>query len=301
MHTISTVEPRMPFCWRETAFWPDAIGTLLAEGLRGSPKLVDVVEEVLRGDVLVLWEAQVPDGRREDSFLRSFDGRQVRGYLQRNGEGAMLRLLYSINPLLPCGGPAMGQSWILTLPALVAFLEKTAGAGLDTDLLEMHALAFIAARGDRPLTSAVNLALKASEVAGGQLRLLGLLRDLQTRYWNKPLPALAAWMAARLRPQLETYQNHRTREALVARLEALAAEGFLGRLLALVEDERTRGADGAGARRAAGLVAAIDREILALNNSDSVRRAVTARIGRETAAAIGMTALILMLIVALAE
>lgn len=301
MHTISAVEPRMPFCWRETVFWPDALGTLLAEGFRGDSKLLLLVEEVLRGDSLALWEARDADGPREDGFLKSFDGRQLRAFLHRNGQGALHRLLYAMNPLLPCGAPGMGETWILSVPDLLEWLERLAAANADADPFDTHVLAFLAVRGDRQIMSTLNVALGVTDPAVYLLRLIGLLRDLQLRYWKAPLPALAGWAAARLRHRLETFRNRQTREALIAQMDGLAADGFIEALLALIEDERHRTEDAAGAQQAAARVAAIDRELAVLAHSDARRRAETAGKAREMAAALGMTALILMLILTAIE
>ncbi|MFL5284628.1 MAG: hypothetical protein ACJ8AW_27480 [Rhodopila sp.] len=301
MHVISTVEPRRPVCWRETMFWPDALGAMLAEGFRNDPKLVLLVEEVLRGDALIAFDGRELEARQAEGFLRTYEGRELRTYLQRGGEGGMLRMLYAMNPLLPCASPAMAESWILTIPELMAFLEALADTGAETDVLDAHILAFVAARGDRHIAASVTAAVSSNDPAGQPLRVWGLLRDLQIRYRNQPLPALALWLAARLRPQIDTYQNHQTREALVARLQELAAEGFLERLLALIEDPGARAQDIAGAQLAIAMIAQIDREAAGLQQSGTDRRAIITRFGRESAAALGMTVLILMLIVAALE
>jgi hypothetical protein len=301
MHAISTVEPRMPFCWREVAFWPDALGTLLAEGLTGDRKLAMIVEEVIRSDVLSLWDGHEADQLRDDGYLTSYDGRQARGFLQRNGDSALLRLCYGMNPLLPCEGAGMQQLWVIELPEMVAFLEHCATAEADGELLDNNMLAFIAARGDRQTNASVNLALGALDPAARQIRLLGLLRDLQIRHYHTRLPGLAAWAASRVRPRLETFQNRRTRASLLDRLNRLAAEGFLREILALAEDNAIRAEDLAGGQQAAAMIAAIDVEMHALQNPDRARRGLTAQLGREASAAIGMAALIVMLIIAAIE
>ncbi|MFO1028254.1 MAG: hypothetical protein U1E70_24020 [Acetobacteraceae bacterium] len=301
MNTIATVEPRMPLCWRETAFWPDALGALLAEGFHGQSKLVLLAEEVLRGDAIMLWENSDSDSARDDGFLRSFEGRQLRAYLQRNGVGAMHRLLYGMNPLLPCDAPGTTGTWMMTMPDLLEWLERLAAGDRDAELFNSHVLAFIAARADRQITSAVNVLLGLTDAGAYLLRLMGLLCDLQVRYVKAPLPGLSAWAAAHLRHRLETYRNRQRREALIAQLDALAADGFIEPLLALIEDERQRSNDVAGAEQAIARVAAIDRELAVLEHSDAARRAMTAGMAREMAAAVGMTTLILMFILAAIE
>lgn len=296
MHAVSAVEPNMPLCWRGVALWPDAIGPLLAEGIRGNPGLVAAVEELLRNDILSTWGASGPHRGPATALASTAEGRQLRMILQKGNEGALLRAFYALNPLLPCAVPAAADQWILGMPDLMRFLERAAGAGPGANVVDPQLRPFIAARGDRQTDAAVSLLTGALDPTAFRLRQLGLLRDLQLRYHPQPMPALSAWVAAQLRPDLEQWRNQPMRAALIEKLETLARAGVLSRLLALVEDEKARAEDLAGARRAAVLVAAIDGELAALVRSGGARRAVTARFGHEIAAAVGLTALMLMML-----
>jgi eukaryotic-like serine/threonine-protein kinase len=298
MQTIIAIDPHMPLCWQNVALWPAAIGSLLAEGIRGNASVLAVAQELLRDDILSSWSQPGARAASENVLLAAPEGRQLRMFLRQGGEGAMLRAFYFLNPLLPCGLPAMSDGWVIDLSDLMRFLEKAAGAGSKAGLVDLHLRAFIAARGDRQIDSAVNLVIKTTDPKSFRMRQLALLRDLQQRYHNLPMPALAAWMAEQLRPDLQEWRNQATRAALIERLNALAQAGFLGRLLAVVDDDQGRAADTAGAKQAAFQVAAIDAELSALARSGDRRRAVSERFGREIAAAIGLTALILMLLVA---
>ncbi len=298
MQTIIAIEPHMPLCWRDVAFWPSAIGTLVAEGIRGNANVMAVAQEVLGHDILSTWTEPAGRPACENVLLADPEGRQLRMFLQQGGEGALLRAFYFLNPLLPCGLPTMSDVWIIDIPDLMRFLEKAAAAGSQAGLVDLHLRAFIAARGDRQIDSAVNLVIKTRDTKSFRMRQLALLRDLQQRYHAQPMPALATWMAAQLLPDLQEWRNQATRTALIEQLNVLAREGFLGRLLALVDDDKGRAADAAGVKQAVLQVAAIDAELSALAHSGDRRRAVSERFGREIAAAIGLTALILMLLTA---
>ena len=298
MHAISAIEPRMPLCWREVAFWPDAMGAMIAEGFRAEPKFVTLIDEVTRNDIFSVWDTTESRGGKNDVLSSTLEGRQLRSFLQKGGDSALLRMFYHLNPLLPCAIQAMAESWILALPDLMRFLEKTAVGGPAVALLDPHVLAFIAVRGDQHFESSVNMVVSTRDPKLFLTRQLTLLRDLQQRYLAQPLPAMAAWVAAQLRPQLDTWRNQHKRAEMLERLEALVKAGFIGRLLALVEDQKARNEDAAGADRAAALIAAIDSDLAILARAGETRRTVTARFGREMAAAIGMTALILMSLIA---
>jgi hypothetical protein len=297
MHVISAIEPRMPLCWRDLALWPDAIPSLLADGMRGNPKLMMQIEELLRDDVLSTWGAG-EGGASGDVLAASPEGRQLRMFLQKGGENAMLRIFYALNPVLPYSAPAAGDAWIIGMADLLRFLEKSIAPGSGPTLIDSPMRAFITARGDRQLEAAVNLMIVTREPRASRMRQIGVLRDLQQRHLPEPLPALTAWAANQLRPELDVWRNRRKRAAVAERLEASVKAGFVGHLLALLEDDTARRQDEEGAERAAMLVAAIDAELAAIDRSDAMRQAATARFGREMAAALGMMALIVMALLA---
>ena len=108
------------------------------------------------------------------------------------------------------------------------------------------------------------------------------------------MPALAKWVAARLRPDLERWRNRPRREAMQARLDVLAQEGFVSRLLELTEDTTARALDIGGAYRAANEVARIDAEVAAIDSNEKARFANAERFGQVIAGGIGLSALILM-------
>jgi hypothetical protein len=115
---------------------------------------------------------------------------------------------------------------------------------------------------------------------------------MQLRYHPEPMPGLAKWAVARLRPTLEQWRFRPRREALAAQLEAASRDGFLIRLLAIVEDNAGRLADRAGAEQAAMERAAIEVELAAIDSGDAPRVQEAERFGQAVTGAIGLAALI---------
>ncbi|HET6307592.1 MAG TPA: hypothetical protein VFG12_10430, partial [Rhodopila sp.] len=137
------------------------------------------------------------------------------------------------------------------------------------------------------------------DAASFRVNELVLLQDLQARYHPEPMPALAKWVAGRLRPDLERWRNKPRREALRTRLDALAQAGMVGRLLELTGDTAARAQDIGGAYLAAGEVARIDAELAAMDTGDKARFAEAERFGQVIAGGIGLSALILMVMAVL--
>jgi len=289
MRTISALNPRMPLCWRGIAVWPDALASVLAEGVASNAELWTVVEELLVGDIFGVWsEATALPGRADPPDL--FAERQL---LQTGGPSGLLRLYYSLNPILPCRAPEMAALWIASMPDLMAFFESAAASAKDS-LIDLPISAFIAVHADRKIEMQVNGLTGAQDEEAFRVAELALLRDLQARYHPTPMPALAKWVAARLRPNLNRWRNKLRRETALARLNALAQAGIVSRLLDLAEDRTAWALDSAGAQIAANEMARIDAEMAAIDNDANGRFVDAERFGRAIAGGIGLSAFILM-------
>jgi hypothetical protein len=289
MHTVSALNPHMPLCWRGVALFPDALPSVLAEGIASKSGLLTTVEELLVNDVAGAWSEVEPRLSPSDHA----DLMQQRHLLQSGGPSGLLRLFYGSNPILPCRIPAMATGWIASMADLMDFFESAAGNAGD-NLIDLHILAFIAARADRKIEMMVNGLVGSKDAGTFRLGELVLLQDLQARYHPTPMPGLAKWVALRLRPDLERWRNKPRRDAMQARLDTLAQAGFVARLLELTGDTTALALDIAGAYRAAHEVARIDAEVASIDGNDKMRFANAERFGQVIAGGIGLSALILM-------
>lgn len=289
MHTVSALNPRMPLCWRGVALFPDALPSVLAEGIAAKNGLLTTVEELLVNDIAGAWSEVEPRLASSDHA----DLMQQRHLLQGGGPSGLLRLFYASNPILPCRVSAMATGWIASMADLMDFFETAAGNAGDT-LIDLHISAFIAARSDRKVEMMVNGLFGSKDAGTFRLAELVLLQDLQTRYHPAPMPGLAKWVALRLRPDLERWRNKPRRDAMQTRLDTLAQAGFVGRLLELTGDTTALALDIAGAYRAAHEVARIDAEVASIDSNDKARFADAERFGQVIAGGIGLSALILM-------
>ncbi|WP_158927529.1 hypothetical protein [Acidisphaera sp. S103] len=289
MHTVSALNPRMPLCWRGVALFPDALPSVLAEGIAAKNGLLTTVEELLVNDIAGAWSEVEPRLASSDHP----DLMQQRHLLQGGGPSGLLRLFYASNPILPCRVSAMATGWIASMADLMDFFETAAGNAGDT-LIDLHISAFIAARSDRKVEMMVNGLFGSKDAGTFRLAELVLLQDLQARYHPAPMPCLAKWVALRLRPNLERWRNKLRRDAMQTRLDTLAQAGFVARLLELTGDTTALALDIAGAYRAAHEVARIDAEVASIDSNDKARFADAERFGQVIAGGIGLSALILM-------
>ena len=289
MQTVSTLNPRMPLCWRGVALFPDALPSVLAEGIASKGGLLATAEELLVNDVAGAWAAD--ESRPASSDYT--DLVQQRHLLQGGGPSGLLRLFYGTNPVLPCRVPAMAAAWVASMADLMGYFESAAGNAGDS-LIDLHIAAFIAARADRKVEMMVNALVGSKDAGTFRLAELVLLQELQARYHPTAMPGLAQWAVIRLRPDLERWRNKPRREAMQTRLDMLAQGGFLARLLELTGDTTALALDIAGAYRATHEIARIDAEVAAIDRNDRARFANAERFGQVIAGGIGLSALILV-------
>jgi len=295
MRAVASIDPLAPLCWRGTALWPDGLGALLVTAT-ADPALTTSLEDMVAAEAAANWGPLRPE--RCDLPTLRLEARQNRAWLATRGlAGGLPRLVYVLNPLLPCAGPLLADRWITRLSELPAAIEAAIAANPKAVPLDFHLAAFIAARGDSRMEAETN-ALTGTIQNPVNLPELRLLAELQVRHHAGPMPALAAWIAGAAAPMVAIWANRPRRRELTERLKALAPAGQLLPMLALLEDPPGRSADSVGARLAAAELNRIDAELRAINAGAPQRRGTATRIGQEIAAGVGLVALAAMLALA---
>lgn len=292
MRVVTQIDALAPMLWRGVSLWPDAMGTVMA----AEPNFLDIAAEIATADVITHWSLLRYD--RPDAARSRGDGQRHRTVLQQRGVmGGPARLLYALNPLLPCASPLLNDQWVVTLADLPQALD-TIVPRLESggEPFDAHILAFIVARAERRLDPEVN-ALNGRLSEGDRLTaVLRLLAALQARFWPHPMMATAAWIAARGAPLVELWNYRPKREEVAAGLNALAAQGLLTPILTLIADAGTRSADELGAERARQELRGIDLELAAIADGAEARAHYADRVGQEIVAGAGLAALAVMLI-----
>jgi hypothetical protein len=211
--------------------------------------------------------------------------------------GGMARLRYALNPLLACRSPLFGRGRVVRMSDLLPALE--AAGARDGLPMDAEIGAFLAARQDGVAGDLVRIG-EAREPAGAALAALRLLAGLQERQKAGALPRLAEWLADMLMPVLEDFRHLPGREARGEALRAAARAGALGAMRDLLDDAAARGRDAEGLAEAQRLVAAIGAELDLLEAQGPAREASARALGHEVALGVGLTALTLSLVAALA-
>jgi|BEDMetMinimDraft_2_1075160.scaffolds.fasta_scaffold02451_2 hypothetical protein len=281
LRLIALLDPLAPVAWRGLVFAPDGLGGLIAEALTGAAgggagaEAARRLEEALDADAIGAWAALRPEPEQAASIRQEAQHLRILHRIRGLG-GGLLRLLYTLNPLLPCASPLLGRRVVVRLGDLLGAIEAEVAADPGrASLLDAHLAAFIAAREEGRLGSSLAVFAGEAEVHP-LLAALRAFTRLQAAFSGPPTPALAGWFASHAEPLLAEWHNRHHRERLAARLKELAPRGELAPLLALFEDRTHRLADAQGLRQAILEVGRIDAERAALAR-DAARRTETVR------------------------
>jgi hypothetical protein len=281
MRAVAVLDPLAPLCWDGRAFWPDGLGTALAAADDAEPLVA-----LLTAEAMGAWARLRPE--RCDSIALQMEARRRRGWLTRPGGEGLERMIYTLNPLLPCGSDLLTGYWVVRLPELLPALERAAQR-VERDKmrpLDRHVAAFVArrseARGPEIPAHAVGVDRALAE--------LGILAALQLRFHPAPLPHLAGWFAAQSEALLSRWKSRERRIAGAERLAAMAETGQLATMLRLIQDPAERAADAREAEAAVAELAQIDAALAGVANGSAARAEQARRWGQELVAGLGVAA-----------
>jgi hypothetical protein len=298
--TIALIDPRAPMFWRGTAMMPDALGPVLAEAVLspgehalGFAALEDMIDSLAIGR----WAAACGD-RHIDPATLERRAREYRLIRRSKAFGAGTeRLLYQLNPALPCLSPLLGGRMPTTLPALLRALEAVAPTLAPGTLpVDRHVAAFIAVQVDGRLDGELAAAGDAANQAEAAVATTGVLAVLQQLHRAEAMPALGRVLGDLAAPEARSWREKARRERAVADLSRVAASGDLAALYTLLADPVQRQRDAAGFATAAATAAHAARTIDAVAAGRARRAGEAARIGGRIAQGAGLVVLGLALL-----
>jgi len=298
VRAVALLDPMAPLCWRGVALWPDGIGpALVAEA--ANPTVRARIEEIVAQEVAFTWATA--RGEHCDPMELRVEAKQQRGLLRQRGwSGGLPRLDYSLNPLLPCRSPVLADRPVARLEELLPSLEAASGRAdlraappIDRDMA-----AFIAARDGGRLDREVAALGDPATPGAMALQQVSVLAHLQARLKARPLPGLAAWLAAVAAPSLGGWHNRETQEVRRKAVAEAVPAGNLKALLETLDDAAAREADEQGFAAAQAMMRQLDARLARLAGGTGARTETALRLGQETAAVIGLAALVAAIVAA---
>jgi hypothetical protein len=317
VRAVATLDPLAPVCWPGAAIWPDGLGTALAAAQgEGSGRAhsaagpaadpdgaadpaadpVRRLVSLVQAEAVAAWA----DARtaRADPLAHRAEARQWRAWLQiQRPAGGVRRLVYALNPLLPCASPRLAGRAVAVLATLPAALNAVASPipPAGDGPIDADTMAFIAARQEAGGSTGTDPGAGAehdpTQGSVPPLVQMEVLARLQARFHPAPLPGLARWLAAVAQPHTADWHNKGRRAEVVAQLTAAAEAGLIAPMLALLRDPSRRLDDERGFLAARLDVTRIDAALAAVETGGPDRAALARQWGQELAAGLGIAAL----------
>jgi eukaryotic-like serine/threonine-protein kinase len=275
------LDPMAPIRFRGHSVLVDGLGTALAVAMRkpgGGPIFADLIRSRVIGLWAMLHKGAGGSGLPQPGFVERI-GKWIEDTAPGNG---IERVLYELNPNLPCFSELSGGLWISEPEHVLEALEAAAGSGHKP--IDRHIAAFLAVHaGADPSQIKALMNPEHVDLAGG-MSILRLLSDLQERFGPPIVPRLTAWCATLVRAQVDHINHLPLRQSQIERLNKVSEEGNLKALLELVDNEKMREVDHWGFDAAKEAYVAAGAEIVEIRNGAKARAAAAMLAGKEAAA-----------------
>lgn len=256
MKVISILDPFGPMRFKDISVNIDGLGKALAESFRekNTLKRQNLVNTMTLGLPAFLSGLIETDNAIVNNTLWRLQN--LRYVLQLKGLGfGVERILYSLNPSLPCQSATTLLYHPVTIADTLNVLDRLAKQSMKkVSLIDTHLAAFLTSKLE------ISKELRVLELAGHpelfsdqRLVTLKLLALAQQKIGNTPLKGLAAWCAEMVLPIANKLHNRKAREAVIKEIKKAAASGIIERIAFILFKESLFSQDLWGYQRACNL------------------------------------------------
>ena len=230
------LDPLAPIRYKGLAVFPEGIAHALADAFANDQD-VQGLAEIIMMSLPMFWASMQMD-YKADALPMASALDTIRTFLERSGPGQGIeRILYELNPALPCLSPPVRPYYATTPAGLLNALDKIGEtADAKQEPLDRHSIAFLVCR-MRNFDLRLLATLDPSIQAGRRvLGILTILATIQHTTRQKALPGLSLWMSRSLEPCVMRFHSRKLRDILRKGVAKAAKEGNLNTLLQLVDD-----------------------------------------------------------------
>lgn len=260
------LDPHGPVRYKGTSTPFDGMGQALASAQGSGDELrVKAIEELfssaLIANLLEISEENNPVANPSNKKI----GPAARVAKSKSPGMGLERLLYDLNPSLPCQTDRYRNAWVNTIGSALRALDQIMATDVGGgELFDKHFMAFCASK-EKSLEGVFEaMGRAANDPARGAVLTLELLADMQSKHNAGPLPNLCRRASAQLKPIIDSLRNNRTREAIRAQIESLSEGGDIKLLARTLNMAKLQSDDKEGFRAARATYAQLARERVSL-------------------------------------
>ena len=256
------LHPTGPVHYKTTSLFLDGIPSLVAEAFsRDDRETLSAVVEMLDGKFLQTI-SEICEIRGVQFGKQIADLRKIMAHAtsKQLGKG-MERVLYELNPILPCVSLRFSNVWIGSIIQMMRALERIASiSNARNILLDRHLAAFCATHGTELEREFNNLAAAQHSPAKFNSLSLNFFGLLQQRCKMESLPNLTAKLVDGLAPAVKGLKNKKRRETVQSALDKSKKGGDIGKLCTEVNMIKVQAEDAREFSQARTLVSRLERE-----------------------------------------
>ncbi len=281
---LTTMDPLAPMRMKTVSCFIDGIGLLMADCyIRKDEGSIALIADLIEQGLPSVWvESQrrfihgsetLPDDLQKS--VQALD--KARLHMRTSGMGfGIERMLYDLNPDLPCMSPLFKGHYIISVEQLLTTLDALAPrlAGKDVPI-DKHISAYIASKLNITKDQSFAYYRGYPDLQKHKALLaLKFLQQAQIRAGGRRLPGLTAWVVTAITDVLATWQSKSIREQVCATLKPLAFKGNLTPILDFMAQYDYTSADKNGFLQASSGYHAMAEEIV--NQQDDFKREIRA-------------------------
>ncbi|MFZ4124728.1 MAG: hypothetical protein ACOYJ2_01480 [Rickettsiales bacterium] len=271
---LAILDPNAPIRTMNLSIRPEGFGLQLAEFMRqGNPMEMNQLLDAIEQDIPNYWSMLSTSAKSAELSQAVFRLQRVRPYVKMKSLGFGLeRVLYDLNPTLPCQSPLVKQYHITSLMDLLKTLDALAPTlGPDTSFVDRHIAAFVASKIDMAKEIKLNDLNAMPHLARNQeLIVLRLLNKAQQKHDKLYLVGLSTWAAMRIERLMDEVHNRVIRKRMKLELKPAASEGVLGDVVSIIVNRDAVGRDQDGFAMAISLHAMNKNRIDRLRNKQVI-------------------------------
>ena len=230
-----------PLRYKGLAVMPDGMGYALAAAVEKDDKqVIAIVTELIQKGIATEWFEQKIKVGRGDLTLELKTFKKLQQFVRHAGPGyGVERVLYELNPFLPCRSSIVSSFYVYSLRDLLPSLEKVVQEkGRLPRLIDRHIAAFVASRISGSIESQIaDLEHSTGASAAAKIGMTGVLAKVQNEYPTQLTPHLTGWLVRELEPAVSRYHSRTLRAKVKERMEQIATTGSLIELYQILSNQ----------------------------------------------------------------
>ena len=234
MRIFAILDPNGPLRTKSISVRPDGIGMMLCSLIpQKSPELSQLLS-MIQTKIAAFWAEQSEIPKNSEMSQAIWQLQRVATYLESRALGfGIERVLYELNPSLPCQSPLLKAYHVTTVQDALLTMDALARSlSANGSLIDRHLAAFIASKIDLSKEIKLSDFTKIPALAENQeLIMLWLLSKAQQKVPKLKLVGLCAWGGMRVEKMLDEIHNRVIRKRQKLQLKKFASTGNLKEIL----------------------------------------------------------------------